>query len=629
MAAPRGSPGRAHSSPAAALSPYSRAAPPGPPPMRRVGHRRGSARPGRRPAAALEPGAGPAADQSRGGVSVGAARLSTHEVESGAGAVAADDGRCSEVGAAALRAGGHAVDAAVAAAFCLGVVHPMSSGIGGGAFIVVRDASSGEAVTFDARETAPAAATPNMYDADPTSKYRGGLAMGVPGELAGLRAMWSRYGRLPWKSLFAPAIALARDGYTIVPYVANALKEIEQDVLADPGLRDVFAHDGKLLTAGELCHNPALADTLEAVAEHGIGELYGGDVGMRLAKDVRRVGGVVTSDDLRGYKVVVGEAMEADAMGFTFLGMPPPSSGTVGMALVLNTLGGYKPTEFLKGFLGVHRLIEAVKHMLAARMDLGDPGFVNVAGYVSEMLSPAFADRIRQRIADNTTFPSDYYLPKWRQLSDNGTSHLCVVDGDRNAVAMTTTVNYFFGAHVLSPSTGIVLNNEMDDFSVPQQIPDQLPPAPANFIAPGKRPLSSMTPTIILKDGQLAGVLGASGGTNIITAVTQVFLNHFVLGMSPLAAVQSARVYHKLVPNVVKYEDETVVDGEAIKLSLEAREFLRSRGHVLEGTASGAVCQMIVQDLLEPVSSGGGENVFRGMLTAVSDPRKDGSPAGV
>uniref|UniRef100_A0ACD5VBN5 Uncharacterized protein n=1 Tax=Avena sativa TaxID=4498 RepID=A0ACD5VBN5_AVESA len=572
---------------------------------------------------------GSGADRSRSGA--GGARLSSHEVDSGAGAVAADDGRCSEVGAAALRAGGHAVDAAVAAALCLGVVHPMSSGIGGGAFIVVRDASSGEAVAFDARETAPAAATPNMYEADPTTKYKGALAMGVPGELAGLHAAWSRYGRLPWKSLFAPAIQLARDGYAIVSYVGNALKEIEADVLADPGLRGLFAPHGKLLTTGEICRNPALADALEAMAEEGIAALYGGHIGETLVEDVRRAGGVVTADDMRGYRVAVSPAMEADAMGFTFLGMPPPSSGTVGIALVLNILGGYKSTEFLKGFLGVHRLIEAVKHMLAARMDLGDPSFVNVAGNVSEMLSPAYADRIRQRIADNTTFPSDYYLPKWSQLRDNGTSHLCVVDSDRNAVAMTTTVNSFFGAHVLSPSTGIVLNNEMDDFSVPEQTPDHLPPAPANFIAPGKRPLSSMTPTIILKGGQLAGVLGGSGGTNIIVAVTQVFLNHFVVGMSPFAAVRSARVYHKLVPNMVKYEDETVTDGEVIKLSAEAREFLRSRGHVLEGTGSGAVCQMIVQDLLQPVSGGGGggENVFHGMLTAVSDPRKDGSPAGV
>lgn len=569
---------------------------------------------------------------------VSGARLSPHEVESGVGAVAADDGRCSEVGAAALRAGGHAVDATVASALCLGVVHPMSSGVGGGAFIVVRDAASGEAVAFDARETAPAAATANMYDSNPSSKYKGALAMGIPGELAGLHAAWSRYGRLPWKDLFVPAIRLAREGYTVVPYVANALKDTEQDVLSDPGLRGVFAPEGRLLAAGEVCRNPALADTLEAVANEGVAEFYDGGVGERFVDDVRKAGGIATIDDLRGYKVVVSDAMRADAMGYTILGMPPPSSGTVGMALILNILGGYESLEFLKGFLGVHRFIEALKHMLAIRMDLGDPDFVNVTGNVAEMLSSSFADKIRQRIVDNTTFPPGYYLPKWSQLRDHGTSHLCIVDGDRNAVAMTTTVNDYFGAHLLSPSTGIVVNDEMDDFSLPtERTPDHLPPAPANFIAPGKRPLSSMTPAIILRNGQLAGVVGGSGGTKIIPAVTQIFLNHFIVGMHPLAAVQHPRVYHKLVPNVVIYENETVIDGELIEFSREAREFLKQRGHWLASTGSGAVCQLIVQDLLEPVSGkqsmklpqSGGENVFHGMLTAVSDPRKDGSPAGL
>nr|CAB3472195.1 unnamed protein product [Digitaria exilis] len=554
---------------------------------------------------------------------------SPHEVESEVGAAAADDARCSEVGAAALRAGGHAVDAAVAAALCLGVVHPMSSGLGGGAFVVVREGASGEAIAFDARETAPAAATPDMYAVDPAAKYKGALAMGVPGELAGLHAAWSRYGRLPWRDLVAPAIRLARDGYEIVAYVARALKSSEADVLADPGLRAVFAPAGRVLAAGETCRNPALAAALELVADEGAAALYGGAVGEALVRDVTAAGGIVTVEDMRGYRVEVSDAMRVDAMGFTFLGMPPPSSGTVGMAMILNVLGGYKSLEFLKGFLGIHRLIEAIKHMLATRMDLGDPDFVNVTGDVAEMLSLPFADRIRGRIVDNTTFPAGYYFPKWRQLDDHGTSHLCVVDGDRNAVAMTTTVNYYFGAKVLSPSTGIVLNNEMDDFSVPaKRTPDHLPPAPANFIAPGKRPLSSMTPLIILKvDGQLAGVVGGSGGTNIIATVTQVFLNHFVVGMDPLAAVQQPRVYHKLIPNVVTYEDETVADGEVIALSAEAKEFLEQRGHWLVSTASGAVCQFIVHEVEEPAAAGGG--VVRGMLTAVSDPRKDGRPAGL
>lgn len=560
----------------------------------------------------------------------GASRRSPQEVESAVGAAAADDARCSEVAAAALRAGGHAVDAAVAAALCLGVVHPMSSGMGGGAFVVVRDAASAQAVAFDAREAAPAAATPDMYAADPAAKYRGALAAGVPGELAGLHAAWSRYGRLPWRDLVAPAIRLARDGYEVVPYLARALQECEGDVLADPGLRAVFAPGGRrVLAAGETCRNPALAAALERVAEEGAAALYGGAVGEALVRDVRAAGGVLTVDDLRGYRVDVGAALRADAMGFTFLGMPPPSSGTLGMALILNILQGYSSLEFLKELLGIHRVIESIKHMLAIRMDLGDPDFVDVTGDVAEMLSTTFADKVRQRIVDNTTFPPGYYFPKWSQLDDHGTSHLCVVDGDRNAVAMTTTVNAYFGAKVLSPSTGIVLNDEMDDFSVPaKRTPDRLPPAPANFIAPGKRPLSSMTPLIILKDGELAGVLGGSGGTNIIATVVQVFVNHFIVGMDPLAAVQHPRVYHKLIPNVVTYENQTVGDGEVIALGGAARAFLEERGHRLRSTDSGAVCQFIVHELAEPPAAPG-QGVFRGRLTAVSDPRKGGSPAGL
>lgn len=572
------------------------------------------------------PGPGPGASRA-----AAAARRSPQEVESAVGAAAADDARCSEVAAAALRAGGHAVDAAVAAALCLGVVHPMSSGMGGGAFVVVRDAAaSGQAVAFDAREAAPAAATPDMYAADPAAKYRGALAAGVPGELAGLHAAWSRYGRLPWRDLVAPAIRLARDGYEVVPYLARALQECEGDVLADPGLRAVFAPGGRrVLAAGETCRNPALAAALERVAEEGAAALYGGAVGEALVRDVRAAGGVMTMDDLRGYRVDVGAALRADAMGFTFLGMPPPSSGTLGMALILNILQGYSSLEFLKELLGIHRVIESIKHMLAIRMDLGDPDFVDVTGDVAEMLSTTFADKVRQRIVDNTTFPPGYYFPKWSQLDDHGTSHLCVVDGDRNAVAMTTTVNAYFGAKVLSPSTGIVLNDEMDDFSVPaKRTPDRLPPAPANFIAPGKRPLSSMTPLIILKDGELAGVLGGSGGTNIIATVVQVFVNHFIVGMDPLAAVQHPRVYHKLIPNVVTYENQTVGDGEVIALGGAARAFLEERGHRLRSTDSGAVCQFIVHELAEPPAAPG-HGVFRGRLTAVSDPRKGGSPAGL
>ncbi|CAD5179150.1 unnamed protein product [Musa acuminata subsp. malaccensis] len=563
---------------------------------------------------------------------------SPEEVESEVGVVAADDWRCSEVGAAALRAGGHAVDAAVAAALCLGVVHPVSSGIGGGAFMVVRSADSGEAVAIDSRETAPIAASKNMYENDPSSKSKGALSMGIPGELAGLHTAWLKYGRLPWKDLLRPSITLARDGFLVVPYLADAIRTKEEDVLADPGLRAVLAPNGRLLQTNDTCYNPALANALEVISTEGPQAFYDGSIGERFIEDVRNAGGVATMEDLKEYRVKVTKAMVANAMGYTILGMPPPSSGTVGMSLVLNILGSYNSSsDGVEGLLGLHRLIEALKHMFGVRMNLGDPDFVDVEEYVSDMLSSSFAQTLQQKIDDSTTFDPSYYLARWSQLRDHGTSHLCVVDSDRNAVSLTTTVNWYFGARVMSPSTGIVLNNEMDDFSTPTEAtPDRLPPAPANFIEPKKRPLSSMTPIIILKDDQLAGVVGASGGVNIIPAVVQVFLNHFILRMEPLKAVQHPRVFHTLIPNEVLYENFTAIDGEHIEFANEAKLFLEQRGHVLRSLSLGAVSQLVVHNLHERVpnmqrktdrkaKNGGG--VFHGRLIAVSDPRKDGSPA--
>ncbi|CAL9191122.1 glutathione hydrolase 3-like isoform X1 [Musa acuminata AAA Group] len=561
-------------------------------------------------------------------------------VESEVGVVAADDGRCSEIGVAALRAGGHAVDAAVAAALCLGVVHPVSSGIGGGAFIVVRSADSGEAEAFDSRETAPSAASKNMYDNSPSSKSKGALSMGIPGELAGLHKAWLKYGRLPWKALFQPSISLAKDGFLVVPFLADAIKKKEDDILADHGLQELLAPNGKILQTNDTCYNPALAYTLEVISTEGPKAFYNGSIGEKFIEDVKNAGGIATMEDLSRYAVKVSEAMVANAMGYTILGMPPPSSGTLGMSLVLNILGSYESLDAVKGLLGLHRLIEAFKHMFALRMNLGDPDFVKINQYVTDMLSPFFAKKIQQKIVDNTTFEPSYYMARWSQLRDHGTSHLCIVDTDRNAVSLTTTVNSYFGARVLSSSTGILLNNEMDDFSTPTEAtPDHLPPAPANFIEPNKRPLSSMAPIIVLKDNQLAGVVGASGGLNIIPAVVQVFLNHFVLGMEPLAAVRHPRVFHKLIPNKVLYENFTAIDGEKIEFGEEAKLFLEQRGHIVSSLSSAAaVSQLVVHNLQVPILSThrkdnrkvkNGNNIFHGKLIAISDPRKDGSPAGL
>lgn len=395
------------------------------------------------------------------------------------------------------------------------------------------------------------------------------------------------------------------------------------------------------MKTGETCYNPELAQSLETISEQGPGAFYNGTVGEKLVKDVKKAGGIITMDDLRSYKVRVTDAMSVDVMGYTVHGMPPPSGGTVGFSMVMNILDSYSNLYTASGReLGLHRLIEAMKHMFAARMDLGDPEFVNVTNSMNQMLSKAHAEEIQKRIFDNTTFPPEYYMNRWSQLRDQGTSHFCVVDADRNSVSMTSTVNYRFGAGVLSPSTGIVLNNEMDDFSTPTEItPDMLPPAPTNFIEPNKRPLSSMTPLVITKDGEFVAALGGAGGMHIIPAVLQVFLNCFVLNMKPKEAVESARIYHRLIPNVVSYENFTTINGDHIGVSEDTKMFLAERGHELKELSGGAIVQLIVQSFKEEKEEemiieigrkiGKKSKPLKGLLTAVSDPRKDGKPAAV
>ncbi|XP_042480227.1 glutathione hydrolase 3-like isoform X2 [Macadamia integrifolia] len=343
--------------------------------------------------------------------------------ESEHGVVAADDGRCSDIGVSVLRDGGHAVDAAVATALCLGVVNPMSSGIGGGAFMVVRSSATSQADAFDMRETAPLAASKDMYENNPQAKYIGALSMGVPGEIAGLHESWSKYGRLAWKALFQPAIQLARDGFVVAPYLGRAIKVSEELIMSDPGLRKVFAPNGQLLKAGDTCYNVELGHTLEAVAEYGPEVFYSGTIGENFVRDVGQVGGILTMEDLRHYKVEKTDAMAFNAMGYTILGMPPPSSGTPGLALVLDILDSYGSSDAIKGPLGLHHLIEAMKHMFALRMNLGDPNFVNVTECITDMLSPSLAKSLQQKIFDNTTFPPDYYMNRYELTNENSVKH--------------------------------------------------------------------------------------------------------------------------------------------------------------------------------------------------------------
>ncbi|KAL5982052.1 Gamma-glutamyltranspeptidase 1 [Asimina triloba] len=545
------------------------------------------------------------------------------------GAVATDHGRCSRIGRDVLREGGHAVDAAVAAALCLGVVSPASSGIGGGAFMLFR-AAAGSSVAYDMRETAPLLASENMYANNSASKASGPLSVAVPAEIAGLHRAWKQRGRLPWRRLVMPAANLALKGFRISPYLHFQMVSTEAGILSDGGLKRIFTSNGTLLKEGDICRNEQLGLTLRRIAMHGPEAFYNGSIGAKLVRDVRKAGGVLSMEDLKTYQVGVKEPISAGIMGLEIIGMPPPSSGGPGMILVLNILSKYGFPSGVSASLGLHREIEALKHTFAVRMNLGDPNFVNVSAVLSDMLSPKFAEELKATILDNMTFPPSHYGGhyggKWNQIHDHGTSHLCVVDRERNAVSMTSTINGYFGAKFLSPSTGIVLNNEMDDFSIPgNHLPNSPPPAPANFVRPFKRPLSSMTPTIVVKNGQLKAVVGASGGGMIISGTTEVFLNHFAKGMDPFSSVMAPRAYHQLIPNVVKYENWTTVRGDHFEVPGGMRAALRKKGHVLEGLAGGTICQFIVHNLEDAKAFG---SIVSGELTVVSDPRKGGFPAG-
>ncbi|XP_061337429.1 glutathione hydrolase 1-like isoform X1 [Gastrolobium bilobum] len=540
------------------------------------------------------------------------------------GAVATDDRRCSKIGIGVLREGGHAVDAAVAASLCLGVVSPASSGLGGGAFMLLR-LSNGVAKAFDMRETAPILASENMYAGNTTLKAKGGLSVAVPGQLAGLHKAWKQHGKLPWQRLVKPAEILARRGFKISPYLRLQMEQSESDILKDTGLRSVFAPNGKILNIGDTCYNKKLAETLRTISKFGPQAFYDGLIGLNLVRDVQKAGGILTMKDLKRYTVKQKEPISTDVLGLKILGMPPPSGGPP-MMLLLNILAQYELPSGLSGALGIHREIEALKHVFAVRMNLGDPDFVNVTGVVSDMLSREFAEVLKKDINDNGTFGPRHYGGRWNQIYDHGTSHVSIIDHERNAISMTVTINAYFGAKILSPTTGIVLNNEMDDFSMPRNVSNDVPPpAPANFIKPGKRPLSSMSPTIALKDGKLKAVVGASGGVMIIGGTSEVLLNHFVRGMDPFSSIMAPRVYHQLIPNVVNYENWTTVSGDHFELPADIRAALRSKGHVLQGIAGGTICQFIVQEDIQP---SGRRNEVMGKLVAVSDPRKGGFPAG-
>ena len=528
------------------------------------------------------------------------------------GMVAAEHRLAAEAGVRMLQGGGNAVDAAVATALAVGVVNPSSCGIGGGGFMLIFEPAGDRASALDYRERAPAAASRDMFVRNghvvPELSLTSGLAVAVPGEIAGLFAALRRFGTVPFAVAAAPAIAYARDGFAVEPHLADAIAHQLAAIQARPALAAIFLHpDGTPLRAGETLHQPALAATLQRIADGGPDAFYRGPVATAVVDSVRSAGGVMTLADLAAYRPVWRAPLHSDFDGYDVYGMPPPSSGGGVLISVLNMLRGDDlPALEQNSPTYLHLLAEALQFGFADRASYyGDPDFVPVP--LHALLAPRRGRALRHRLSAATTFSPAFYGD--HVLADDaGTSHLSVVDAAGNAVACTTSINTAFGAMIAAGNTGIVLNDTMDDFSAQPGAPNayRLIGSDANAVAARKRPLSSMTPTIVTRDGAVVAVAGASGGPFIISATVQVLLNALAFGEHAEAAVAAPRIHDQWMPPMVMVESG---------IGSNERWALRRLGHRdVDAPAAGAV-QLVLRGA-------------DGTLDGAADPRKGGAAVG-
>ncbi|MGD8698431.1 MAG: gamma-glutamyltransferase [Gemmatimonadales bacterium] len=531
------------------------------------------------------------------------------------GMVSTTDVRATRVGIDVLQSGGNAIDAAIAVGFALAVVHPSAGNIGGGGFAVVRMAD-GETASLDFREKAPLLLTPEEYQDDegkPTDDSRiGHLAVGVPGTVAGLAELHERFGSLSWRELVAPAIDLAENGFTVTESLNRGLARRASLLTRFETTQQVFYPNGEPPRVGSNFRQPLLAQTLGLIAAEGRNAFYRGQIADLIVEEMREGGGLIRHEDLSRYQAVWRDPITFDYRGHTVISMPPPSSGGITIAEILNILEGYDLGSMgFNSFDAIHLMTESFRRAFADRnYYLGDPDYVNIP--VAELISDEYAAELRASISRGRASPSEQFNRVPVLGEGNNTTHYSIVDGQGNAVAVTYTLNSGYGSGVTVGRAGFLLNNEMDDFTVRPGYPNQfgLIQGEANLVGPGRRPLSAMTPTIVVDPArQLRLVVGSPGGPRIITAVAQVIINVLDFGMDVRTAVDAPRIHHQLLPDVIELENNG--------LDLPTRADLLSAGHEIAANSGyfGDI-QLIIRE-------------SNGMLYGASDPRhEDGRALG-
>ncbi|WP_187436771.1 gamma-glutamyltransferase [Bradyrhizobium rifense] len=482
-----------------------------------------------------------------------------------------------QVGVEVLKRGGNAVDAAVAVGYALAVAYPAAGNLGGGGFMTIQLAD-GRKTFLDFRETAPKAATANMYlDKDGNVikgiSTKGHLAVGVPGSVSGMEYAREKYGTMKRADLLAPAIQLAEQGFVLDQGDIDLLRTATDDFKDDPASSAIFLNNGQPFSVGDRLVQSELAKTLREISSKGTDGFYKGWVGSAIVASSQAGKGLLTQDDLNSYKTRELAPVECDYRGYHVVSAPPPSSGGVIICEILNILEGYPLKELgYHSAQAVHVQIEAMRHAYVDRNSyLGDPDFVK--NPLDRLLDKAYAAKIRAVIDPNKAGISKDIKPGVAPHEGTNTTHYSIADKDGNAVSVTYTLNDWFGAKVTAATTGVLLNDEMDDFTAKVGVPNLygLVQGEANAIAPGKRPLSSMSPTIVTKDGKTVMVVGTPGGSRIITAVLQTMINAIDYGMDAQEAVDMPRIHQQWLPDLTNVENYA--------LSPDTRKILEGMGH--------------------------------------------------